>query len=175
MNGPESQSSISENEVSSAIRSLNKGKSQYVYNICAQYLSHGTENIVPMLTKLLSKMWNLGIVSDSLKLGVPTPVLKRKGSNLEAKHYRGITVTPILSKVLETVLSERIKVRKRAKIRNLYDQVPHLTQVTNGKVRNSQLDITNESQEVSHFPAGDHKATINRRARKHNKHLTEIT
>ena len=36
-------------------------------------------------------------------------MFKRKGSNLEAKNYRGITVTPILSKVLETVLRERIK------------------------------------------------------------------
>ena len=51
-----------------------------------------------------------------------------------------------------------MKVRKRAKIRNRYNQVPHLTQDTNGKVTTSQLDITNESQEVSPFPAGDHKA-----------------
>ena len=43
------------------------------------------------------------------------------------------------------------------------------------KVTNSQLDITNESQEVSPFPAGDHKATINRRERKHNKRTFEIT
>ena len=61
------------------------------------------------------------------------------------------------------------KVRKRAKIRNRYNQVPHLTQDTNEKVANSKLDITNESQEVSPFPAGDHKASINRRARKHKK------
>ena len=33
-------------------------------------------------------------------------------------------------------------------IRNRYNQVPHLTQDTNGKVANSYLDITNESQEV---------------------------
>ena len=33
-----------------------------------------------------------------------------------------------------------------------------------GKVTNSQLDTTNESQEVSPFPAGDHHAQINRRA-----------
>ena len=39
-----------------------------------------------------------------------------------------------------------IKVRKRAKIRNRYNQVPHLTQIAIGKVTNSQLDITNESQ-----------------------------
>ena len=49
-----------------------------------------------------------------------------------------------------------MKVRKRAKIRNRYNQAPHLTQDTNGKVTTSQLDITNESQEVSPFPAGDH-------------------
>ena len=50
------------------------------------------------------------------------------------------------------------KVSKAAKIRNRYSQVPHLTQDTNGKVTNSQLDTTKESQEVSPFPAGDHKA-----------------
>ena len=42
--------------------------------------------------------------------------------------------------------SYRIKVTKGAKIRNQYNQVPHLTQDTNGKVTNSQLDTTKESQ-----------------------------
>ena len=43
------------------------------------------------------------------------------------------------------------------------------------KVTNEQLDITNESQEVNSFPAGDHMASINRRTRKHNNNKTEIT
>ena len=60
-----------------------------------------------------------------------------------------------------------------AKIRNRYNQVPHPTQDTNGKVTNSQLDTINKSQEVSPFQAGDHKAHINRRAQRHNKHKTE--
>ena len=55
-----------------------------------------------------------------------------------------------------------IKVSKGTNIRNRYNQVPHLTQDTIGKVTNSHLDTTNESQEVSPFPAGDHKAHINR-------------
>ena len=58
------------------------------------------------------------------------------------------------------------KVSKDAMIRNRYNQVPHLTQDTNGKVTNSQLDTTNESQEVSPFPVGDRKARINRRAQR---------
>ena len=53
------------------------------------------------------------------------------------------------------------------------NQVPHLTQDTNGKVTGLKLDTPNESQEVSPFPAGDHKAHINRRAQRHSKHKTE--
>ena len=63
-----------------------------------------------------------------------------------------------------------LKVSKGAKIRNRYNQVVHLTQDTNWKVTNSNVDTTNESQEVSPFLAGDHKAQINRRAQRHNKH-----
>ena len=68
-----------------------------------------------------------------------------------------------------------IKVSKGAKIRNRYNQVPHLTQDTNGKVTNLQLDTTNESQEDSPFPAGDHKAHINRHPQRHSKHKIEKT
>ena len=64
-------------------------------------------------------------------------------------------------------------VSKDAKIRNRYNQVPHLTQDTNGNVTKSQLDTANENQEVSPFPAGDHRAHINRRAQRHSKHKTE--
>ena len=61
-----------------------------------------------------------------------------------------------------TVMKQKraLKVRKRAKIRNLYNQAPHLPQDTNGKVTTSQVDITYESREVIPFPAGDHKAPI---------------
>ena len=57
----------------------------------------------------------------------------------------------------------RVKISKCAQIGNQYNKVPHLTQDTNGIVTNSQLYNTNESQEGSPFPAGDHKALINRR------------
>ena len=79
----------------------------------------------------------------------------------------------LLSSLLSIVFRFVRKVSKGAKIRNRYNQVPHLTQDTNGKVTNSQLDTTNESQEVSPFPAGDHNAQINRCAQRHNKHKTE--
>ena len=69
--------------------------------------------------------------------------------------------------------NQGVKVSNGAKIKNQYNQVPHLTQDTNEKVTNSQLDTTYESQEGSPFPAGDHKAHINRHAQRHRKHKTE--
>ena len=48
------------------------------------------------------------------------------------------------------------KVRNVAKIRNRYNQVPHLTRHTTWESDKTQLNITNESQKVSHFPTGDH-------------------
>ena len=79
----------------------------------------------------------------------------------------------IFSNIFSPETTWPIKISKGAKTRSQYNQVPHPTQDTNGKVTNSQLDTTNESQEVSPFPAGDHKAHINRRAQRHRKHKTE--
>ena len=72
-----------------------------------------------------------------------------------------------------TVTSFIPQISKGANIKNRYNQVPLLTQDTNRKMTNSQLDTTYESQEVSPFPAGDHKAHVNRLAQRHSKHKTE--
>ena len=61
--------------------------------------------------------------------------------------------------MLQEIVSD-FSEKKRAKIRNRYNQVTHLAKDTNGKVTNSPLDITNEIQEVSPFAAGDHRAQL---------------
>ena len=70
---------------------------------------------------------------------------------------------PYLLPVLKVLVLMTFSVRKKARIRNQYNQVPHLTQDTTWESDKSQLDITNKSQEVSPFPAGDHTAAMNRR------------
>ena len=50
--------------------------------------------------------------------------------------------------------AKQFKVRKLAKIRDQYNQVLHLTQDTTWESNKTQFNITKESQEVSHFPAG---------------------
>ena len=59
--------------------------------------------------------------------------------------------------------SEPSKVRNAANIRNRYNQVSHLTLDTTCENDQTQLNITNEFQEVSPFPAGEHTAEMNRR------------
>ena len=54
------------------------------------------------------------------------------------------------------------KVSKMAKIRKRYDQVTHLTQDTTWESDKNTINITNKRQEASPFPAGDHKAAMNR-------------
>ena len=85
----------------------------------------------------------------------------------------GLTTAPPSDSSISSLALYLLKVSKGAKIRNRYNQVPHLTQDTNGKVTNSQFDTTNESLEVSPFPAGGHKAHINRRTQRHSKHKRE--
>ena len=52
-----------------------------------------------------------------------------------------------------------IKVKKKAKIRNQHNQVPHVTRdTTRESDKNSRKHHTQDSQEFSPFPAGVHKA-----------------
>ena len=67
-----------------------------------------------------------------------------------------------------------INVSKGAKIRNRFNQVPHLDQGYQWESDRLTVDTTNESKEVSPFPTGDHKAHKNRRAQRHSKHKTEL-
>ena len=65
----------------------------------------------------------------------------------------------------ETVL---IQNKKDSKDREMI-QVPHLTREKN----KNTINITNKSQEVSHFPAGDHRAVMNRRESMRNTRHTK--
>ena len=52
---------------------------------------------------------------------------------------------------------------KKAKIRNRYNQIPHLNRNTIwGSDKNTRKHHTQEGQEVIPFPAGYHKAVTNR-------------
>ena len=48
-------------------------------------------------------------VPNSLKLGILNPILKNKGNHKDSKNYCEITITPVLTRLLEVILKSRIK------------------------------------------------------------------
>ena len=75
----------------------------------AEHLVLAEDTILDDLCLLINKIFEAGHVTDSMKLGLVTPVFKKKGSNTDSKNYRGISVIPILTKLLETIIRSRIK------------------------------------------------------------------
>ena len=101
--------SVTVEEVKEAVLSLNKGKSADVYGIVAEHILYGGDYLLHELTTIINSLFAAGEIPDTLKLGILTPVYKRKGLNTEAKNYRGITILPVITKVLEAVLRSKIQ------------------------------------------------------------------
>ena len=101
--------SVTAEEVEMAISSLNKGKAADAYGVVAEHILYGGDQLLHMLTRVVNRLFTAGMIPDSLKLGILTPVYKRKGLNTEAKNYRGITILPVITKILEAVLRSKIQ------------------------------------------------------------------
>ena len=67
-----------------------------------------------------------------------------------------------------------MKIRKQVKIKNQYNQIPHLTQdIIWESDTNTIKHHIHDSQEFSPFLAGDHKAAWNRKNSVTDKHETQ--
>ena len=101
--------SVTVEEVEEAVLSLKHGKAADVYGIVAEHILYGGDHLLQELTTIINSLFAVGEIPDTLKLGILTPVYKRKGLNTEAKNYRGITILPVITKSLEAVLRSKIQ------------------------------------------------------------------
>ena len=74
--------------------------------LCSEHFKVGGHSVVTFVTGLVNHMIESKTVSVVLKEGILTPVYK-KGGSTDPGNYRGITVTPVLLKVLEHILNNR--------------------------------------------------------------------
>ena len=100
---------VTKEEVKKAIKELNNGKAADDIGITAEHFVYAEYSVIDSLCLILNKLFESGQVADSMKIGLITPVFKKKGSNIDSKNYRGITVIPIITKVLELVIRARLK------------------------------------------------------------------
>ncbi len=96
-------------DVSSAIAELNRRKSADVYGLTAEHLLYGGTSLLHYITDIIQAIFDVGEIPDMLKRGILSPVYKNKGSQKEATNYRGITVTPVLSKLIELLIRNKIR------------------------------------------------------------------
>ncbi|VDI59543.1 Hypothetical predicted protein [Mytilus galloprovincialis] len=98
-------------EISNAIKNINKGKSADYFGITIEHIVNALVNageiMVILLQSIINEIFQQGYVPDLLKIGLLTPIFKNKGSKNDAGNYRGITVLPVVSKIKDTVLKNR--------------------------------------------------------------------
>ena len=99
-------SQIREKEVSTALKRLNNNKAVDVMGLTSEHFKLGGCDLVVFLTAFLNYLISTKRVSAILKEGTLTPIYK-KGDTSDPGNYRGITVTPVLLKILEHILNAR--------------------------------------------------------------------
>ncbi|MEW8547992.1 MAG: reverse transcriptase family protein, partial [Candidatus Thiodiazotropha sp.] len=100
---------VTVHQVQEAIQALNRGKAADVYGLTAEHFLYGGDDLLMATTDIINALFRFGKLTEALKVGVLTPVFKKKGSSIEAKNYRGITILPTITKILETVLRQKIR------------------------------------------------------------------
>lgn len=99
---------VTEKEISDAVKSLNRGKAPDIYGIAAEHVYYGGQQILNSIKTLINDILLSHEVPINMKLGILNPIFKNKGSCRESQNYRGITITPVLTRILEATLKARI-------------------------------------------------------------------
>ena len=90
-----------------AICSLKNGKCADGDGIHAEHFQHAPFNFLLRISKLLNAMLNHAFVPKQFRFGHMIPIVKDAQGNLgDTSNYRGITISPILSKIFEHVLKQ---------------------------------------------------------------------
>ena len=97
--------SISLSNVMDAICGMKSGKSADEEGISAEHLHHAPLNLFIRLTCLFNFMLNHSFVPKQFRFGCLIPIIKdNQGNKSDTNNYRGITISPIPSKLFEHCL-----------------------------------------------------------------------
>ncbi|XP_045205894.2 uncharacterized protein LOC123558082 [Mercenaria mercenaria] len=95
-------------ELKNAICSINVGKATDFYDLSIESIKFGGEDLHVMLLQIINSIFDKGDVPSVLKIGVLSPVYKNKGPCNDVSNYRCITVLPVIVKIIESILKQRI-------------------------------------------------------------------
>ena len=91
--------------IDSCIRDLKKGKACGPDDLSAEHLLHAHPSLIIHIKFLFILLFKHGIVPEGFGKGIIIPLIKDKSGDLNnVNNYRGITLTPIISKVFESLI-----------------------------------------------------------------------
>jgi hypothetical protein len=96
-------------EVNTAIKQLNTNKAHDYFGLTAENFIHASIQLIEHLKQLINLCFHFCHIPDLLKIGILFPVFKKKGDIKNSRNYRGITITPTYSKIIEKIIKEREK------------------------------------------------------------------
>lgn len=98
---------VDDKEVVRIIKELPLGKSPGLDNIRTETIKFLSQEISPMLTHLINKIFETGTFPESFKNAIVVPIFK-KGCPSDLNNYRPISLLSIISKIVERSLKERL-------------------------------------------------------------------
>ena len=98
---------VTERNVINCLEKLNSNKSPGPDTISPRVLKEAKHELAKPLTLLFNKSLRTGTVPDKWKLANVTPIHK-KGSKSTPSNYRPISLTSVVSKMLETLIREKL-------------------------------------------------------------------
>ena len=95
---------ITEYEVINAIQQLKNNKAADSVGVTAEHIKKAIYVVSPILTFIINKIFDDGVVPVQFKSGILTPVHKKGKPTSDPGNFRGITVTSLVGKVFERIL-----------------------------------------------------------------------
>ena len=100
--------SISVEDVFEAISSMKTGKCADEMGVNAEHFLYAPFSLLKRLATLFNQMLRHGFVPSQFRFGFMLPIVKdNQGNHGDSSNYRGITISPIASKVFEHVLKNK--------------------------------------------------------------------
>ena len=102
-------SRITAEEVEKAIKHLKNNKASAEDEIINEYIKHSSSKMIDLYTKLFNAIFNSGQLPEAWLSGTIIPIYKNKGSSMDPKNYRPITIVSCFAKLFTSILNERLQ------------------------------------------------------------------
>ena len=90
-------------EVHKTLKQLKPRKAADINNLVGEHIKTASRPIAQFLTPMINRMVEEGIYPEELKEGIKHPILKKNKIMNVSGNYRGISISPILGKILDNI------------------------------------------------------------------------